>query len=91
MVHIPNFQTPINKKKIIPNSRKNTGGKIGGKYNHPKHKLERFGDVEINENEDIILDKCPEWGSKEIIELNFEITKDEFDYQVKIIKKKYLF
>ena len=28
---IPTSQTPINKKKIIPNSRKNTGGKIGGK------------------------------------------------------------
>ena len=32
---IPTSQTPINKKKLIPNSRKNTGGKIGGKLNHP--------------------------------------------------------
>lgn len=85
---IPTSQTPINKKKLIPNSRKNTGGKIGGKLNHPKYKLEKFNDKEINENEDITLDECPECGSKELIELNSEITKDEFDYQVKIIKKR---
>lgn len=88
---IPTSQTPINKSKIIPNSRKNTGGKIGGKLNHKKNKLEKFADDEINENEDITLDECPECGSKELIELNSEITKDEFDYQIKIIKKRYHF
>ena len=36
---IPTSQTPINKKKIIPNSRKNSGGKIGGQPKHKKHKL----------------------------------------------------
>lgn len=85
---IPTSQTPINRKKIIPNSRKNTGGKIGGKYNHTKNKLNRFSDDEINENEDITLDECPNCGSKELIELNSEITKDEFDYQIKVIKKR---
>ncbi|MGN0974338.1 MAG: transposase [Bacilli bacterium] len=85
---IPTSQTPINKNKLIPNSRKNTGGKIGGKPNHKKSKLETFADEEINENEDIILDECPECGSKKLIELESEITKDEFDYQVKIIKKR---
>ena len=85
---IPTSQTPINKNKLIPNSRKNTGGKIGGQLVHPKYKLNKFDDKEINENEDIILDECPECGSKELIELNSEITKDEFDYQVKIIKKR---
>ena len=50
---IPTSQTPINKKKVIPNSRKNTGGKIGGKINHPKSKLEKFNDNEINENDRI--------------------------------------
>ena len=85
---IPTSQTPINKKKIIPNSRKNTGGKIGGKYNHKKNKLNKFADDEINENEDITLVQCPNCGSKELIELNSEITKDEFDYQIKVIKKR---
>lgn len=85
---IPTSQTPINKKKIVPNSRKNTGGKIGGKPGHSKNKLEKFNDEEINENEDIILDECPNCHSKKLLELDSEITKDEFDYQIKIIKKR---
>ena len=31
---IPTSQTPINKKKVIPNSRKKTDNKIGGQINH---------------------------------------------------------
>lgn len=85
---IPTSQTPINKKKIIPNSRKETTKKIGGQKNHKKHKLEKFNDEEINENEDVTLDECPHCHSKELIELDSEITKDEFDYQIKIIKKR---
>jgi len=88
---IPTSQTPINKKKVIPNSRKNTGGKIGGKFNHQKSKLEKFSDEEINENEDVILYECPHCHSKDIVELDSETTKDEFDYQIKIIKKRYHF
>lgn len=85
---IPTSQTPISKKKVIPNSRKNTGDKIGGKYNHPKSKLERFKEEEINENEEVTLDECPNCHSKDLIELKSEVTKDEFDYQIKIIKKR---
>lgn len=85
---IPTSQTPINKKKIIPNSRGKTNNKIGGQENHKKHKLEKFLDEEINENEDVILEECPHCHSNDLIELNSEITKDEFDYQIKIIKKR---
>lgn len=85
---IPTSQTPINKKKVIPNSRKNTGGKIGGQENHKKSKLEKFTDDEINENEDVTLDECPNCHAKDLVELESEITKDEFDYQIKIIKKR---
>ena len=85
---IPTSQTPINKNKVIPNSRKNTGGKIGGQENHKKNKLDKFKDEEINVNEDITLDECPNCHSKNLVELDSEITKDEFDYQIKIIKKR---
>ena len=88
---IPTSQTPINKNKVIPNSRKNTGGKIGGKLEHPKHYLKRFDDKEINDNEDVILKECPHCHSKDLVELNSEVTKDELDYQIKIIKKRYHF
>ena len=85
---IPTSQTPINKKKVVPNSRKETNKKIGGQKNHKKHKLEKFNNEEINENEEVTLDECPHCHSKELIELDSEITKDEFDYQIKIIKKR---
>lgn len=85
---IPTSQTPINKKKVIPNSRKKTNNKIGGQINHKKHKLEKFEDDEINEHEDIILEECPHCHSKNLVELESEITKDEFDYLIKIIKKR---
>ena len=85
---IPTSQTPINKKKVIPNSRKKTDNKIGGQINHKKHKLEKFEEDEINEHEDIILEECPHCHSKNLVELESEITKDELDYLIKTIKKR---
>lgn len=85
---IPTSKTPINKKKLFPNSRQSTGKNIGGQKNHQKKKLEKFSDSEVNENEDIILEECPHCHSRELIELDTEITKDEFDYEIKIIKKR---
>ena len=84
---LPTSQTPINKKKIIPNSRKNTGGKIGGKPNHPRSKLEKFAEEEINEHKDITLDKCPNCGCNELIPLDKEVVKHELDYEIKVIKR----
>lgn len=88
---IPTSLTPINKKKVIPNSRKATNNKIGGQQNHQKYKLDKFEDQEINENEDVTLEKCPHCQSENLIELPSEVTKDEFDYQIKIIKKRFHF
>ena len=83
--------TPINKKKVIPNTREKTGKSIGGQHGHKKHKLEKFNEEEINETEEIILDECPNCHSKNLKELESSITKDELDYEVKIIKKRYYF
>lgn len=85
---IPTSQTPINKKKVIPNSRVKSNKSIGGQKQHPKHKLERFNDEEINETEEVVLEECPNCHSKELIELEKGITKDEFDYKIKVIKKR---
>lgn len=85
---LPTSQTPINKNKIVPNSRKNTGDKKGGKFGHPRHKLEKFDDNEINEHEDVLLEECPHCHSSNLSLLNSEVTKDEFDYKIKVIKKR---
>ena len=88
---LPTSMTPMNKKKVIPNTREKTGKSIGGQHGHKKHKLEKFNEEEINETEEIILDECPNCHSKNLKELESSITKDELDYEVKIIKKRYYF
>jgi len=88
---IPTSMTPINKKKIIPNTREKTEKSIGGQKGHSKHKLEKFTEEEINENVDETLDICPNCGSNELKELNNETTKDELDYEIKIIKRRHHF
>ena len=57
---IPTSSTPINKKKVIPNSRQKTGKKIGGQEGHAKKKLERFDDSEVDTYVEHVLDECPE-------------------------------
>lgn len=85
---LPTSQTPIGKKKLIPNSREKTGRNIGGQKNHPKSKLEKFDAEEINENVYITLSECPHCHSKDLEKLNEEVCKDEFDYKIKIIKRR---
>lgn len=88
---IPTSLTPINKKKIIPNTREKTGKAKGGQIGHKKHKLEAFKEDEINEKEEVILNECPKCGCKNLKDLNKAVIKDELDYEIKIIKKRYSF
>jgi len=80
---ISTSKTPINKKKIIPNSREKSDQKIGGQDGHKKHKLEKFCDEEVK------LEECPCCHSHNLTKLDSEVTKDELDYEVKVIKKRY--
>jgi len=84
---LPTSQTPINKKKLTPNSRKNTGGKIGAKTGHQKNKLSTFAQEEANVHNDITLNECPNCQCKDLILLDTEVVKQELDYEVKVIKK----
>lgn len=83
---IPTSQTPINKKKIIPNTRVKSDKKIGGQEGHKKHKLEKFDDEEINDNVVYELDKCP-CCNGELEEVG-ETTKDELSYKFVTIKRR---
>lgn len=84
---IPTSQTPINKKKIIPNSRKKSENNIGGQKNHSKNKLNKFDESEINEIEEIELKQCPNCKSHNLDKID-SIEKDLFDYEIKVIKKR---
>lgn len=79
---IPTSQTPINKKKVIPNFAKNTGGKIGRKEGHKKDKLERIADDKINEEKEHTLEVCPNCEKKELIATGNIISKDVVDYKI---------
>ena len=85
----PTSKTPINKKKVIPNSREETGRPKGGQPGHPKHSLEAFSEDEITDTIQHELDACPYCGGT-LTEVK-EIPKDELDYEVKVVKKRHVF
>ena len=83
---IPTSQTPINKKKVIPNNRVKSDKKIGGQLGHKKHKLEKFNDEEINDNVYHELEQCPHCKG-ELIETG-EVCKDELSYRFVTVKRR---
>ena len=88
---LPTSMTPINKKKHIPNTREKSEKDKGGQKGHPKHKLKKFNEEELTEIVDVNMKECPKCGSKNIEALNTYEEKDETDYDVKIIKRRYKF
>lgn len=79
---IPTSRTPINKKKVIPNFAKNTGGKIGRKEGHKKDKLEKLSDEKIDKHKEHTLKSCPNCECKELTPTGNIISKDEIDYKI---------
>ena len=86
---LPTSKTPLNKKKVIPNSREKSGKPRGGQPGHAKHSMEAFSEEEVTEVVQHDLDACPECGST-LTEIR-EIPKDELDYEVKVVKKRHIF
>ena len=87
---IPTSQTPIGKKKVIPNTRQKSGRKKGGQPGHEKKSMEAFSEEEVTETIEHTLDRCPLCGGA-LEELDEADTKDEADYEVRIIKKRHRF
>lgn len=85
----PTSKTPINKKKVIPNSRKKTDRTKGGQTGHSKHSMEAFSEDEITDTVQHELDVCPHCGGI-LIEVE-KIHRDELDYEVKVVKKRHVF
>lgn len=83
--------TPIKKKKVIPNSRQKTGKKIGGQFGHPKKKLERFADSEVDTYVEHVPDECPECQCTNLEDTGEVIEKDCLDYKVVVTKTRHGF
>ncbi|MDO5139652.1 MAG: transposase, partial [Oscillospiraceae bacterium] len=87
---ISTSKTPIDKKKVIPNSREKSGRNKGGQPGHEKHTLDPFSDLSDVEHVDHPLEKCPHCGGNDLEEIR-DIPKDEVDYEVKVVKKRHHF
>ncbi len=84
-------QTPINKAKVIPNTREKSNLPKGGQKGHSKHKLEKFKDEEITESIEHEVENCPCCNSSSIIATGEIKEKDELDYKIVVEKKRHKF
>lgn len=89
---IPTASTPINKKKIIPNTRRGSGKARGGQPGHKKHTLSRFDESEINDTRehklDLSVEDCDQCHGK-LADTGETECKDEFDVKVTVIKRRH--
>lgn len=88
---IPTSMTPINKKKIIPNTREKSSKPKGGQVGHKKHKLEKFKEEEVTEKIEHSMEECPCCKSHEIKTTGEIKEKDELDYKIVVVKRRHQF
>lgn len=84
----PTSQTPLHKKKVIPNTREKSGKAKGGQAGHPKAKLSAFQDEEVTEDAYHEYEVCPHCGGN-LEKTGEEICKDELDYEVVVIRRRH--
>lgn len=85
----PTSQTPLNKNKVIPNSRQKTDRLKGAQPHHEKRSLASFAETEITDTVIHALDVCPDCGGEPIED--GKRYKDEADYEVRLIKRRHIF
>lgn len=85
----PTSQTPIGKKKVIPNSREKTTRSKGGQPGHKRHTLEAIPEEEITDVQEHVLEACPYCGG-ELEEVGCD-NKDELDYEVRVVRRRHEF
>ena len=88
---LPTSSTPLNRKKVIPNSREKTGKKIGSQLGHAKNKLERFPDADVDTYVEHIPEECPECQCKDLENTGKVIEKDCLDYKIVVTKTRHGF
>ena len=90
----PTSQTPVNKNKVIPNSRRNTGKPKGGQTGHTKASLEAPDESEITDTVGHPLQDdecCPRCGLTDCIPTGESEVKYEYDVRIKVVKIKHEF
>ncbi len=88
---LPTSKTPIDQKKLIPNSRRSSGKPKGGQFGHEKHQLNDPLPEEINEKVFLGLDDdsvCPYCDSYEFIYTGESEKKYEYDVKITTIKRE---
>jgi hypothetical protein len=88
----PTSQTPIGKRKVIPNSRVSTGKKKGGQPGHERHVLEAPSDDEIDvvtAHELSAQDCCPKCCGQDYAFTGEREAKYEIDIQIKVVKTRH--
>jgi hypothetical protein len=89
---IPTSQTPIGKRKVIPNSRTCTGRKKGGQPGHERHMLEPPADDEIDvvNAHGVGADECcPRCRGQHYEDTGESEAKYEIDIQVNVVKTRH--
>lgn len=93
-VGIPTSQTPINKKKAIPNSRRSTGKKKGGQPGHEKASLKAPDESDITGVAGHPLQDdecCPKCGLSDCTPTGEAETKYEYDIRIGVVKTRHEF
>ena len=89
---IPTAATPINKKKVIPNSRRGSGRKKGGQPGHARHIMESFEDADVTDviahELDNSAETCDFCGGC-LIDTGEVVSKDEFDVEINVVKRRH--
>lgn len=90
---LPTSQTPIGKKKRVPNSRTKTGRKKGGQPDHEKHELEAPDESEITDvfRHDPVTEEyvCPSCDGEKCVPTDKKEVKYEYDVCITVKKIKH--
>lgn len=90
----PTSQTPANKEKVIPNSRRSSGKPKGGQYGHGKSALKEPLESEVTDTiAHPLLDNecCPKCGLADCTPTGESVAKYEYDVCIKVVKIKHEF
>lgn len=90
----PTSQTPPNKNKVIPNSRRNTGRPKGGQAGHEKSALKEPEESDITDTVGHPLkdgECCPKCGLADCTPTGESEIKYEYDVRIKVVKIKHEF